>query len=329
MKQFRFCPFSFSLAGVFVLMLVFSLASAQSSLVFPPGLEPECPIDCGSLVDAGITELKVEYSDGGEKYTRNLCRLSGKGEVLENSVFLPDGALKYRKEYFWEKGRLTGVMTIDNGGNQYVDYLTWEKKQVSGTYRQPSETGAQVYFEYDGKDRLVEVRKGKRRSDSKLIRLYRYDDRDQLLLDSAVTSEASHFRYDEEGRVIYENQITYLEDYTMENAVTYTYNSKGLVAEERMGGPGNGGMLHRFKYDGQNRPILEEWLDLEGVMGEKMTFTYSRDGKRTDSKVFHAGSSEKPQAVSFETMNEDGLPLEASLKENGSEAYRWIYHYQK
>ncbi len=115
----------------------------------------------------------------------------------------------------------------------------------------------------------------------------------------------------------------------METLVESTYDQKGRLQQERMAGPGEGGMVHQFKYDGEDRVILEEWLDLEGAPEEKMTYKYSRDGKRSDSKVYRGGSAEEPYAEGFETMNEDGLPLEASLKEKDGPSYQWFYHYKK
>lgn len=331
MRQFRFCLSIFRLTGILSFLMLFSQASAQSA--FPPGLEPECPLDCELLASAGVTEVKVEVSTNGERYLRNYCRLNGKGQVLENVVYFADGSVNYRKEYFWEKGRLQGTMVTKDQGNQYVHYLGWEKKRVVEAYKEPSTDGARLFFEYNSQGLLLEIRKGTVRDDSNPIRVYQYDEQGNLLLDSVLAGPSrgvvKHLRYNEQGQLVHDDQVSYREGMARQGETDYTYTESGLLKEEKIGGPANGGIIHRFEYDAQGRTTREQWLDLEGNLAEQIEFQYAKDGSRTDSRIYRGEVGTEPFAVGYEKVNGDGLPLEISLKEKDGGHYLWFYEYEK
>lgn len=195
------------------------------------------------------------------------------------------------------KGPVLSVqkIRINNNQHSYDDYYEFDLK---GYLIKEKSFGTEYSCEnkYDDKNRLIEQIGVNIRDQSKIHRLFTYEEEGRLNYhEYSVYSRTEQFRIDESfwGRKICDcsykldngGRLIELSEFEEENVSKFEYNQQGLIISEIHTNQGFSPSKKYYYYDSSDNIIRSEWFDHCNRLAES-TYLFYKNGQVFEKKVF-------------------------------------------
>ena len=260
------------------------------------------------LNENGDILLEEKYAGDGELEERNSYVYNSKGKLLEHSLlYAAEDATEKRVLTRDDEGKLL-IETKYYGGDsgEHMEYTYNDKgepierrnfdeegnfisKDVFG-YDEKGGLSSQVSF--DDKEKIIS-RTTFSSSDDRTIEQCEYEGNDKLVSRTVA-------RYNESGKEISSVQTT--PDGKLISGITSTFDEKGNILERQY--KDFYSKTVRYQYDDQNRCIMQELFDGNGMLLRKNLYEYDADGNLSREQTYEMDTSRGGRDKHFETRYE-------------------------
>jgi hypothetical protein len=260
------------------------------------------------LDENGNTLVEVKYAGDGEMEEKNSYRYNPEGKLLEHILlYAVEDVTEKRMLTRNEKGLLLSeVKYYGDDSGERTDYTYDEKDNLIERkyYDEEGEFVGKENFSYDENGSLTEhIKYTNTDAIEEHITFNKLDDKTfeqvQHNPDGSLQSRTL-IRFTDEGKELSSEQTT--ADGKLISGITNVFDDKGNVIERHY--KDFYSKTLRYAYDEQNRCIMQELFDGNGILIRKNVYTYGEEGNVMDEHTYEMDTTRGGRDKHFETRYE-------------------------
>jgi YD repeat-containing protein len=253
-----------------------------------------------------ITEIK--YSDDGEMEDKNSYTYDSNGKLIEHVLlYAVEDVTEKRILKRDEKGRLIEEVKLygdDEGERTTYSYDENDNLVERNYFDEEGTFASKEVFKYDEKGSLseqikynseekIEERSVFSNPDEKTIEQKDYDEKNSLVTRTVL-------KFDETGKELSSEQTT--PDGKLISGATTVYDEKGNATERHY--KDFYSKTVRYQYDENNRCIMQELFDGNGLLMRKNIYGFDQDGNLVAEQTYEMDTTRGGRDKHFETRLE-------------------------
>jgi hypothetical protein len=258
--------------------------------------------------ESGNTLAEIKYSEDREMEEKNSFRYNQEGKLLEHTLlYAVEDVTERRMLTRNEKGLLLSeVKYYGDDTGEKTEYTYDEKDNLveKKYFDEEGEFIGKESFAYDEIGSLVEDIKYDAKNAIEEHNTFRKIDEFNIeqIQHNPDGSMASKIiiKFNNEGKELSSEQTT--ADGKLISGITNVYDEKGNVTERHY--KDFYSKTLRYVYDENNRVVMQELFDGNGILVQKLMFSYDEDGNLIDTHTYEMDTTRGGRDKHFETRYE-------------------------